>query len=103
MLAGMIWASRTFPRDGWYDVQAQFEDGYDAADCPVDRLLCRTESHGRTTIYVGVTDPGLLDAYEGFNRCPEPGGMVKPLLLMGSEQTFDNLFHRRRETRDRTD
>ena len=49
---GMIWASRTFPRDGWYDVQAHFEDEYDAAGSPADRLLCRAESAGRTTIYV---------------------------------------------------
>ncbi len=99
----MIWASRTFTRDGWFHVQDQFEAAYDEAGEPVDWMLCRVEAPARTTIFVGLPDAAMLEAYEGFRACPQPGGMVRPLLLMGDMRAFDDLFNRRRETRDRTD
>ena len=99
----MFWASRTFSRDGWYPIQDQFEEDYDAAGMPADRMLCRVETTHGTTIYVGMPEPGLLDAYTGLDRCPQPGGTVRPLLLMGDQRAFDDIFHRRRPTRDRVD
>ena len=35
----MIWATRTFSENGWYHVQDQFEEQYDAAGEPAGMML----------------------------------------------------------------
>lgn len=97
----MNWASRTFSADGWFHVLDQFEEAYDAAGAPSDWMLCRLEAPGRTTLYVGLPDGTMLEAYAGFERCPQLGGVVRALLLMGDQHAFDDLFHRRRLAHER--
>jgi hypothetical protein len=57
----MIWATRTFSENGWYHVQDQFEEQYDAAGEPIGMMLvCVDTPDFKTRIYVGLPDPSLL-------------------------------------------
>ena len=67
----MIWATRIFPQNGWYHVQDQFEEQYDAAGEPEGMMLvCVDTPDFKTRIFVGLPDPSLLASYDGFTPSP---------------------------------
>lgn len=98
----MHWATRAFSPDGWYHVQDQFEEEYEAAGSPPGMLLVYSEMPDfRMRIFVAMPEPSLLDLYSGFERCPRPEPSLRPKLLMGDNAEFDQLFNMRRARLDR--
>jgi hypothetical protein len=95
----MIWAARTFSRNGWYTVQDQFEEQYDQAGEPADMMLVAVETPDfRTRIIMGVSDPSLLGAYDGFAPLAESELPRFGHLLFGHQQAFEARFRWRKLT-----
>ena len=93
----MFWATRTFSKDGWYYVQDQFEEEFEAAEGPPDTMLVYVELPDfRMQLFVGMPEPHLLELYSGFERCSRPAASNRPKLLMGDPARFDELFNPRR-------
>jgi hypothetical protein len=93
----MIWATRTFTENGWYHVQDQFEEQYDAAGEPAGMMLvCVDTPDFKTRIYRGVPDPSLLASYDGLTPVAESELPRSGHLLFGSEAAFEAYFRWRR-------
>jgi hypothetical protein len=92
----MHWATRTFPADGWYYVQDQFEIEWEMAGSPSDMMLVYFDLPDfRLQLFVGLPDPGEILRYRGFEPCSEPATSKKPKLLMGDLKEHARMFERR--------
>ena len=93
----MIWATRTFSENGWYHVQDQFEEQYDAAGEPIGMMLvCVDTPDFKTRIYIGLPEPSLLASYDGFTLVAESDLPRYGHLLFGNETAFEARFRRQR-------
>lgn len=89
----MHWATRIFSKDGWYDVQDQFEATYEAAGRPVDMMLVYREMPDfRMHLFVGMPDMPRLEAFAGFEAVEQLEPPARPKLLMGDPDEFALLF-----------
>jgi hypothetical protein len=89
----MLWASRTFAPDGWYEAQDRFEEQWTEAGEPADMMLVYTETPNfQTRVLIGAPDPSLFAAHPGFELVREPDLPKRPKLLMGDADAFRRQF-----------
>ena len=89
----MFWASRTFAPDNWYDAQDRFEEQWADAGEPADMMLVYAETPDfQTRVFVGVSEPDLLQTHPGFVGVVESDLPKRPKLLMGDADAFRRQF-----------
>jgi hypothetical protein len=89
----MIWATRSFPANGWYDLQARFQEDFDALGSPRNMMLLYVDVSDRETrLFLQVPDREMLARFEDFapieaNDLPDEAG-----LLMGHMDDYVTRF-----------
>ena len=91
----MLWASRTFAPDGWYEAQDRFEEQWSEAGEPGDMMLVYAETPDfQTQVLIGLPTAELMAAHPGFQLIDEADLPKRPKLLMGDADEFRRQFQR---------
>jgi hypothetical protein len=89
----VIWATKAFPKQGWYHVQDRFEAEFETRGDPNDMMfLFADRSDYGTDIFVGLPDESGLPSYPGFRPIAESDLPSRVRLLWGDVHEFERRF-----------
>ncbi len=87
-----LWFSKTYKRDGWFDLRDVFEDDFLKAGSPPAMMLLFQDLPGSMTeVFIGLPreQAGLLSNYPGFEPAKPPRRVG---LLIGHQDCFAEYF-----------